>query len=156
MSACSSVSTQGNRRKKVTIEDALTTATENGYHINGLDGMATDYAGANSEFSAWTRKDNHSSFMIAVEETFLDPEFWQALGGALGWSEACDLSLTCGHAERCSYRGYYWMYQWHRFIQALAQGNPPAAFFATLTPSQQCPRGGGGGEEGAAQCRRYV
>src|SRR2546426_10167398 len=72
-----------------------------------------------------------------TEETFLDPQFWQALGRALGWSEACDLAITCVHGEeechRC--RGYYWMYQWHCFIQALANGNTPEAFFERLTSS---------------------
>jgi hypothetical protein len=99
--------------------------------------MDTYYEGANSEYSVWTRKDNESSFMVPVEETFLDLQFWQALGRALGWSEACDLAFICVHGEegcsRC--RGYYWMYQWHCFIQALAHGNTPAAFFACLPAS---------------------
>ena len=28
--------------------------------------------------------------------------------------------------------GYYWMYQWHCFIQHIAQGQTPDAFFASL------------------------
>jgi hypothetical protein len=123
----------------MTIQEALNKAVEGGYHMYGSDGMDTYYAGANSECSAWTRKDNDSSFMVAVEETFLDPTFWQALGHALGWSEACDLTIICGHGhdECCNYRGYYWMYQWHRFIQMLANGAPPDTFFAHL-PSSRC------------------
>jgi hypothetical protein len=118
------------------IQEAIDKANEGGYHIHGSDGMDTDYAGANSEFSAWTRKDNESSFMVPTEETFLDPKFWQALGNALGWSEACALAITCthGHAES-RYRGYHWMFQWHRFIQALADGKTPEAFFAQLPTS---------------------
>ena len=119
------------------IQEAVDKAVESGYHIYGSDGMDTSYEGANSEYSVWTRKDNESSFIIPMEETFLDPQFWQALGRALGWSEACDLAIICVHGEeecqRC--RGYYWMYQWHRFIQALADGNTPEAFFAYLTSS---------------------
>jgi len=120
------------------IQEAINKANEGGYHIHGSDGMETSYEGATNDYSAWTRKDNASSFMVPTEETFLDPQFWQALGRALGWSEACDLSITCvhGHEERCSYRGYYWMYQWHRFIQVLAHGTPPEAFFARLASSQ--------------------
>ena len=60
------------------------------------------------------------------------------LGRALGWGEACDLAIACTHeheeCQRC--RGYYWMYQWHCFIQALADGNTPEAFFTHLTSSQ--------------------
>ena len=125
----------------MTIAEALTKAVEGGYHIHGSDGMATDYAGANSAFSAWTRKDNASSFMIPMEATFLDPQFWRALGRALGWSEACDLIITwvCGDAECHRCRGSYWMYQWHCFIQALADGHTPEAFFAHL-PCSQTPR----------------
>jgi hypothetical protein len=122
----------------MTIQEALNTATEGGYHIRGSDGMETYYEGANRDFSLWTRRDNASSFMIPMEETFLDPRFWQALGWALGWSAVCDLAITCVHGEEegCRCRGYYWMYQWHCFIQAIADGNTPEAFFERLTSSQ--------------------
>ena len=91
------------------IAEVLKKATEGGYHINGSDGMDTDYEGATNDYSAWTRKDNESSFLVPTEETFLDPQFWQALGRALEWSEACDLAITCVHGLEacCSYRGYY-------------------------------------------------
>jgi hypothetical protein len=100
--------------------------------------MDTYYEGANSEYSVWTRKDNESSFIVLTEKTFLDPQFWQALGRALGWNKACDLAITCvhGHDECRQYHGYSWMFQWHRFIQILADGNTPEAFFAHLTSSQ--------------------
>ena len=62
----------------MTIQEAMNKAHKGGYHIHGSDGAETYYSGANSEFSAWTRKDNASSFMVAVEETFLDPGFWSA------------------------------------------------------------------------------
>src|SRR5207244_9197430 len=112
------------RRKYMTVQEALNKATEGGYHIYGSDGMDTDYEGATNDYSAWTRKDNESSFLVPTEETFLDPQFWQALGCALGWSEGCDFALIGGHEEEegQSYRGSSWMYQWHCFIQALADG----------------------------------
>jgi hypothetical protein len=119
------------------VQEVVDKAVEGGYHIYGSDGMDTDYGGANRKFSVWTRKDNESSFMIPTEETFLDPRFWQALGRALDWSEECDLAITCVHGDeecqRC--RGYYWMYQWHCFIHAIADGHTPEAFFAHLTSS---------------------
>ena len=121
----------------MTIAEALQKAVAGGYHIHGSDGMGTTYAGASRQFSAWTRHDNDSSFLIPVEETFLDPRFWQALGRALGWQEACTLSISYeqGHAECRRCQGYYWMYQWHCFIQAIADGNTPEVFFAHLLPS---------------------
>jgi hypothetical protein len=125
------------------IHEAIDKANAGGYHIYGSDGMDTDYEGATNDYSAWTRKDNASSFLVPTEETLLDPRFWQALGHALGWSEACDLVLLCVHGteESSRYRGYYWMFQWHRFIQALADGNTPEAFFARLTSSQSMSSG---------------
>jgi hypothetical protein len=122
----------------MTVQEVIDKAVAGGYHIYGSDGMDTSYEGATDDYSAWTRKDNDSSFVVPTEETFLDPQFWQALGRALGWSEVCDLAIICVHGEeecqRC--RGYYWMYQWHCFIQVLADGNTPDAFFAHLTSSQ--------------------
>ena len=34
----------------MTIQEAVTKATEGGYHIHAADGMDSDYAGANSEY----------------------------------------------------------------------------------------------------------
>ena len=62
----------------MTIEEAMTLAMYGGYHIHGSDGVETSYSGASSDYAAWTRTDNQSSFLVAVEETFLDPHFWQA------------------------------------------------------------------------------
>jgi len=122
----------------VTIADALTKATEGGYHINGLDNMATDYAGATSDGSAWTRTDNASTFMIAVEATFMDPHFWQALGQALGWDQTMMTMHTVenGRPTVVTRTGQHWLAQWHRFIDHLAEGKTPDAFFDTLTPSR--------------------
>ena len=108
----------------MTIQDALNTATEGGYHIDGSDGMETYYEGASNEYSAWTRTDNESTFVVAVEATFLDPLFWRALGLALGWHE--------GVATQCLIYEQWWREPWHRFIDHLADGNPPEAFFARL------------------------
>jgi hypothetical protein len=122
----------------MTIPEAIDKAVEGGYHIYGSDGMDTDYEGATNDYAAWTRKDTASSFLVPTEATFLDPRFWQALGHTLGWSERCDLAISCVHGykacQRC--RGYYWMYQWHCFIQAIADGHTPDAFFAHLSSSQ--------------------
>ena len=68
----------------MTITEALHHATQGGYHIKASDGMDTVYAGANSEYSVWTRKDNDSSFIVPVADSFLDPHFWHALGCGLG------------------------------------------------------------------------
>jgi hypothetical protein len=119
----------------MTIQEVMHAAIAGGYHIVGSDGTATTYSGVNSEYSAWTRTDNHSSFLIPLQETFLDLAFWHALGQALGWDAPCDLAITCGPGqEECRCRdGAYWMYQWHCFIQHLANGDSPDTFFARLS-----------------------
>jgi hypothetical protein len=58
--------------QSMTIPEALDKAHEGGYHIYGSDGMDTDYEGATNDYSAWTRKDNESSFIVPTEKTFLD------------------------------------------------------------------------------------
>jgi len=63
------------------IQEAFQKAVEDGYHVGSFDGVETFYSGSNSEYSAWTRTDNESSFMIKVEETLLDPAFWWCLCG---------------------------------------------------------------------------
>jgi hypothetical protein len=127
-------STTNESETPMTIHEALNTAIAGGYHIEGSDGVTTEYGGANSEYSVWTRTDNHSSFMIPVHETLLDPAFWRALGQALGWDAPCDLAITCRHGDEECWHGHgtYWMYQWHCFIQHLAQGGTPETFFARL------------------------
>jgi hypothetical protein len=57
----------------------------------------------------------HAFRTLQIDECFLDPEFWRALGPTLGWQH-----------ERV------WRGQWQRFIDHLAQGKTPASFFATL------------------------
>jgi hypothetical protein len=118
----------------MTIQDAVTKATEGGYHIKGSDGMDTDYVGANSEYSVWTRKDNASSFIVPVAETFMDPHFWLALGRGLGWEQAVRTvhAVENGRPTVVTRAGQHWLSHWHGFIDHLAEGKTPEAFFDTL------------------------
>jgi hypothetical protein len=119
----------------MTIQEAVTKATQGGYHINGADGMDTEYVDANSEYSVWTRKDNDSSFIVPVAETFLDPHFWLALGRALGWEQAVRTvhAVENGRPTIVTRAGQQWLSHWHCFIDHLAEGHTPDAFFDTLT-----------------------
>jgi len=120
------------------IKDAVNKATEGGYHLYGSDGMDTDYGGANSAYSVWTRKDNESSFIIPVEETFLDPDFWQALGRGLGWDQAVRTvhAVENGRSTIVTRARQHWLSHWHRFIDHLAAGKTPEAFFESLPCSE--------------------
>jgi hypothetical protein len=55
----------------MTIEEAMTLAMDGGYHIHGSDGVETSYSGASSDYSAWTRKDNQSSFIRTLSASRL-------------------------------------------------------------------------------------
>jgi hypothetical protein len=68
----------------MTIRQAISQAVRKGYHVQHLDGVETYYHRANAEYSVWTRRDNGSSIMMPVAETFLDPAFWAALFGTQG------------------------------------------------------------------------
>ncbi len=128
----------------MTIEEAITHAMHGGYHICGSDGVETYYSGASSDYSAWTRKDNASSLMVAVEETFLDPAFWQDLGRVLQWKgnrppdfelnwDLIDARVHEDIAHDLLVKGIpLWLYHWHRFIDYLAAGKRPEDFFESL------------------------
>ena len=128
----------------MTIEEALHTATEAGYHVNSSDGVEAYYSGANSEYSVWIRKDNDSSFIVVVAETFLDPVFWRALGRVLRWQgnippdfalhwDVIDDRVHENIAHDLLVKGIpMWLYHWHRFVDYLAEGKTPEDFFASL------------------------
>jgi hypothetical protein len=118
----------------MTIQEAVTKATAGGYHLHAADGMDTEYVDANSEYSVWTRKDNGSSFIVPVAETFLDPHFWRALGCALEWDQAVRTvhAVENGRPTLVTQAGQHWLSHWHRFIDHLAEGKSPEAFFHTL------------------------
>src|SRR4051812_21159330 len=79
MSDSTSVPLLGKRSLAMTIAKAIHTAIAGGYHIAGADGGAIAYSGANNEYSVWTHTATQSSFLVPVQDTFLDPAFWHAL-----------------------------------------------------------------------------
>jgi hypothetical protein len=114
----------------MTIAEALQKAAEGGYHSNGSDDRDTDSARANSACSAGTRTENDSPCVAGVQEPWLDPHFWRALGLALGWHERAETKCLIYHQ--------WWRQPWHRFIDHLADGYTPEAFFARV-PCPQPP-----------------
>ncbi len=120
----------------MTIEEAITLAMYEGYHIHGSDGVETSYSGASSDYSAWTRKDNGSSFMVAVEETFLDPNFWSALGRALGHGDETEqgkLLLYSPTGSALAKKIGWGEYTMVRFVDHLTTGKSPVSFFKSLS-----------------------
>ena len=118
----------------MTIAEAMACAVKEGYDVRSCDGIDTYYSGANTEWSVWTRTDNDSSFMVRVEESFLDPCFWQALGRALAWDHAIKTIhvVDNGRPTMVTSTGQSWLSHWHGFVDCLAEGKSPEDFFAQL------------------------
>jgi hypothetical protein len=108
------------RGKSMTINEAITNAVKEGYRVSIFKGVEMYYSGANTEWVVWTRQDNDSSFMRRVEETFIDPTFWQALTRALYRADI--------------YPSGDWKSLWHQFIDSLINGKTPELFFKHISP----------------------
>lgn len=66
-----------------------------------------------------------------IAEILLDKDFWQAIGKAIDHNEY-EKALAQGvfvYSEK-----WDWLYQWHRFIDHLAEGKDINSFFETITP----------------------
>ena len=65
------------------------------------------------------------SFSISVNETFLEPLFWQSLGKAMGWGSGKEF-YEDGLTQKT------WVREWHRLIDHLAEGGAAESFFEGL------------------------
>ena len=78
-----------------------------------------------------------SPFTTICKEYFLDPLFWQSLGKAMGWEkhdELMDGKHYCIDHVQYDWADYDWVFQWHSFIDHLAEGKDAESFFEnTLT-----------------------
>ena len=122
--------TKGLGEQPMTIQEVIKKAVEEGYHLHGADEMDTDEAGAHRACSAWTRNATDAPCLASVKASLLDPQFWRALGLALGW--------YAGVEPKCLIYQQWWRQPWHRFIDHLADGYTPEAFFARV-PCPQPP-----------------
>jgi hypothetical protein len=107
------------------IEQAIKEAVENGMWKHGyqLFGLFGD-----GFFEVWNAA--HTQDRITFEQAFLDPSFWQAFGKARGWIN-CE-GRACGNCLQPLPDNHNIHYQWHRFIDHLAEGKDADSFFAAL------------------------
>lgn len=63
---------------------------------------------------------------------FLDPLFWKSLGKGLGWEDGEALV----HEKYVKYQE--WKINWHRFIDALADGRSAEDFFSGIMDKNIC------------------
>lgn len=73
---------------------------------------------------------------------FLDPLFWQSIGKSLGWVTNSEIYYYGrrneeGNIITSGVPWDLWEYYWHSFIDALASGQTPDDFFATILPADK-------------------
>jgi len=61
---------------------------------------------------------------------FSDPSFWQCLGKAMGWEIMYRPYKSGSTRNFDAIQG--WLYQWHRFIDHLAEGGTAEEFFKEI------------------------
>lgn len=123
------------------IEQAINDALENDWNA-ALWGYAVDE----------TQKPVHKNSLVvgasaghhyelSLNDAFVDPKFWQALGKARGWHS---FSIhEHGNGEPCNgfcvqdQKGTGWKSRWHRFIDHLADGKNAESFFASTQPPRE-------------------
>jgi len=98
----------------MTIEEVVNKAIENGYTYSSFS-----IAGMKRQ---WRK---------LIPNIFLDSEFWQFLGKALGWKDK-DEDITIEMEMVHGMVMPRWKVYWHRFIDHLAEGKTPESFFHSL------------------------
>jgi hypothetical protein len=64
---------------------------------------------------------------VCQRRAFLDPQFWQCLGKAMGWDKEVPMGAEGGYVI---VQG--WHFQWRKFFDHLAEGGTPESFFKNL------------------------
>lgn len=67
---------------------------------------------------------DEGNFSLPTESIFLDPKFFQCLGKGLGWNPIPTSLMGSDNRDYSE-----WEYQWHRFIDALAEVKSAEDFF---------------------------
>ena len=116
----------------MTIQEAIEKAIEGGYLSEDIRGRKAEV-----ELEVDILIIQAGNFEMTVPESmvFLDHLFWHSLGKELGWKDRI-YTAQVGHVN-----GYHdkevrqekWRKQWHRLIDALAEGRTAEEYFETLS-----------------------
>ncbi len=102
----------------------------------------------NGEYELMKDEMHGYGYQISASSCFLKSEFWQCLGKAMGWETRRKCCEGCGSKERLVQGEYHdicsschrgspkllpeWKFNWHRFIDHLAEGRIVDNFFEEL------------------------
>jgi hypothetical protein len=105
-------------------EQAIKKAIEGGFDVRWNPAF-----GAAEEVS----KDGNGT-ILHNQQVFLDPSFWQSLGKTLGWNGRWMVQIFTDHDDQsATVEGAgRWKYEWHRFIDHLAEGKDVENYFESL------------------------
>lgn len=99
------------------MEQIFKKAVEGGL-AEGVKDYPWTFVGANKYWVIW-KNGNGDNTTISTSIYYLDPNFWQSLGKALGWEYKSDSPE-------------HWKLEWHLFIDHLADGKDSESFFNDL------------------------
>jgi len=110
----------------MTTEEAIKKAIEGGFNFDERNSHIVE-----QKRELWS---SYHGDGVCTTSMFLDPSFWQSIGEALGWKEfvgendfpSCGFS---GGRDSFQFGDAEWKYQWHRFIDHLAEGKTAKSFF---------------------------
>ena len=102
-------------QNKMTIQETIKKAIEQGYCPKHTAQFYQTSEGARVQISPCV---------------FDDPNFWQCLGKAMGWEIMYRPYKSGSTRNFDAIQG--WLYQWHRFIDHLAEGGTAEEFFNKL------------------------
>lgn len=123
------------------MKEAIQKAIEGGYELLGWeaheDQIKYDHNLSQEQKEVEMKRLN----LFTIKQSALDPLFWQSLGKALGWKdyETCRYGCQwdfdgegCSHDLPPTVRSPFWRWNWHRFIDHLAEGKEVEEFFNQL------------------------
>ena len=114
----------------MTLQETVLKAIEGGYKGGKIWGREGDVYILRNEHG-----DRYGT--LTEEQILLDPLFWQSLGKALGWRvgsmegmEKISPEVVRTHFSRMV--SSEWRWNWHRFVNVLADGKTGGSFFEDL------------------------
>lgn len=109
------------------MKEAIIKAIEGGYlKQNGANSVSVEFH-KDETYTVEYADSSACHFNFGIENNaahkFLNPLFWQALSKSLGWDS---------YEDPQGKKYPVWQKEWHRFVDALAEGQTPDQFFTTL------------------------
>jgi hypothetical protein len=106
----------------MTIEQAIEKAVEGGWPL--FEGEEVDIH-TGGTWPMIYGKANGVDKLWPLNDALQMPSFWRSLGKSLFWDNG-------GEDEDGAITIVQWRYEWHRFIDHLADGGPAETYFASL------------------------